>query len=152
MRNFKVLSKDYIVKNGIEDDSLVYDNDGYRLLDADEEDGGNPINGLVYALYKNGSLSHYAYYIDGLAEGDDIDFYPDGKLKEYASMVKGMALGNCIEWYPNGQIKRECVYSYGVPMTYTEYDENGNVTLKKIEPTKEDIYLSKRNNQWFQKT
>lgn len=152
MMNFHILSKDYIVKNGIEDDPLVYDNDGYRLLDADEEDGGKPINGLVYALHKNGNPSHYAYYKNGLADGDDVDFFPNGKLKEYSSMVKGMAIGNCIEWYPNGQIKKEYVYSYGVPMTYTEYDECGNVTSKKLEPTQEDIYLSRRNNDWLKKT
>jgi len=82
-------------------------------------------SGWVEDKYKDSSLLHKGYYIDGQLQSYK-NYYPDGTLERdfraldsYRCMVK--------LYYPNGQLKSEVRYVNAFAQEWTDYYENGQI-------------------------
>lgn len=88
----KILSKEYVLKNGVDFEDLWWEYCSDRVLDNPEEEG-EPFTGLTYEMYPNGNLMHYCYYKKGFSDGDFIEFYNDEKIKSARYMQRGRIYG-----------------------------------------------------------
>lgn len=150
----RILTKDYVLKNGIDfddDDILEQEYLSDRILDNSKEAGGKPFTGLTYETYPNGNLAYYCFYTNGFADGDFIEFYDDGKIKSMQYMQRGRIYGIEKIWYNNGVLKSEARYEYGVCLTLKEWDEEGNLIKEKTGPTEDDIKIRNSQEEWYKR-
>lgn len=128
-----LLTYDEVMEKGIEFiGDVCYSGDyGQQLYTREMEDGGNPIDGIVYEKYPSGALNYYAYYKNGIPNGERVRFYESGKIKSYEIMDTGTIDGNYIEWYEKGNIKLEKYCKYGLVLRMKEYNEEGNLLKEK---------------------
>lgn len=146
-----VLNKEYVTANGIDFNSLSYEYCSDRMLDKDEEDGGQPFSGLAYELTEDGVLIYYGYYKDGFEEGEKVFFYPNGNIESIAYMKRGRSFGEHIEYFEDGKIKSVVNSEYGVVLTKKEWDENATLIYEKKEPTQTDLEIYNANKEWHRK-
>ena len=106
---------------------------GQQVYDKEIENGGKPINTILYELYPNGGLQYYAYYRDGIPNGERVRFYEDGKVKSYCVMDMGTIDGESKEWYENGVLKINEYCKYGLVLWSKEFDLNGKIIKEKTE-------------------
>lgn len=127
------LSKEEVLKNGIEFAGEVCFSGEYgqQVYTKDESDGGVPVEGILYEKYSNGNLNYYAYYKDGIPNGEEVWFYESGKVKSYCIMASGTIEGEHTEWYENGSIKLVEYCKYGFVLKMQRFDENGNLIEEK---------------------
>lgn len=128
-----ILSESYVIENGIEFTGDVCYSGEYdqQVYTTDTENGGVPINGILYEKYKNGKLQYYSYYIDGIANGTEVWFYESGKIKSICSMNGGTIDGEYVEYFEDGSIKLKKNCKYGLVITMHRYDENGHIIEEK---------------------
>ena len=133
----KILTKEEVIQRGIEfaGDVCYSGRYGQQVYTREMEDGGLPVEGILYEYYPNGALNYYCYYKNGISHGVSVRFYESGHLKSYCIMDMGTIDGDDIEFYENGQVKQKRYSKYGVIMKNTEYDEEGNVTAEKTQMT-----------------
>ncbi len=122
---------------------------GQQLLDRDEEEGGKPINGLVYEKFENGKLDCYCTYIKGIKEGVLVQFYENGDVKKYTEMCGGSSNGICVEWYENNKVKIYERRVYGVLDTYTKWDEQGNILEQATETVEKNKGLINKYKEMY---
>lgn len=136
----KLLSFEYIVKEGVEfsGDVCFSGEYGQQVYTAEMEDGGIPVNGILYERYPNGKLRYYAYYENGIPNGEQVDFYSTGEVKSYCVMDTGTIKGEHIEWYQNGKVKLKENSRYGFIFDKKEYDIDGNLLFEKKELLKSE--------------
>lgn len=92
--SIEILNKQYVLEHGTDfDEKLWFTSYNDLVLDNPEDEDGQPFSGLAYELYKNGNLIYYCYYINGFAEGDNVEFYESGKIKSHCCMVRGQIRG-----------------------------------------------------------
>ncbi|MCM3569787.1 hypothetical protein [Neobacillus mesonae] len=144
----QLLSKDEVLINGVNfDEKLWFTSYSDEVIDNPEDKGGKPFSGLAFELYDNGNLAYYGYYRNGLKEGPFVEFYPSGKIKGYRIMDGGTVKGKEIMWFENGQKAYEGESRVGRRLTYTKWNETGEIIEQKTEPTKFDLeYVKKFDN------
>ena len=128
-----ILSKDYVMKHGVfwDDAELNWDECGYYTVDRE----GIHFTGLAYEVYdhkdmkyypffntdfQDGTLMDYVYYVNGLQDGVEVEFYPSGAVQSYCVYEKGKPAGKSYEWYENGMIKK-----------YIDCDQNKRILFDK---------------------
>ena len=133
-----ILSRDYVMKHGVfwDDAELNWDECGYYTVDRD----GVRFSGLAYEVYdhkdmkyypffntdfQDGTLMDYVYYVNGLQDGVEVEFYPSGAVQSYCVYEKGKPAGKSYEWYENGMIKKyiDCDQNKRIL-----FDKQGNIT------------------------
>ena len=115
----KILSFDYVIENGREwDDSIDYDEYGYKVCDVSGEEEG-PFTGLLYQILQNGGW-WYGYYEDGLEIRESVTFFGTGEVLEYHG------LGRYYEWREDGNIRLARVRDE--ENLYLHIAKNGKVT------------------------
>nr|WP_320985926.1 hypothetical protein [Enterocloster clostridioformis] len=136
MVELKVKTREEILKDGIEfaGDVCFSGENGQQVYNKEMEDGGQPITGLIYEKDNNGNILYYAYYEDGVKNGDYVSFYESGKIKEMSIMKAGSKWGESVVLYENERIKcmEEC--KYGIILKYKEFDADGILIKEKKEP------------------
>ena len=128
-----ILSRDYVMKHGVfwDDAELNWDECGYYTVDRE----GSHFTGLAYEVYdhkdmkyypffntdfQDGTLMDYVYYVNGLQDGVEVEFYPSGAVQSYCVYEKGKPAGKSYEWYENGMIKK-----------YIDCDQNKRILFDK---------------------
>ena len=146
-----ILSKEYVLNNGIDfdDDILEQEYLSDRILDNSREIEVKPFTGLTYETYPNGNLVYYCYYKNGFLNGEFIQFYSDGKVKSTEHMQRGRTYGIRKIWYNNGLLKSEGKYEYGVCLTLKEWDSKGNLVKQKLKPTEDDLKLRDTQEKFY---
>ncbi len=132
---YKLKTVSEVLTKGIEfSGDVCYSGDyGEQVYTNDMDAGGVPVDGILYEKYPSGSLNYYAYYKDGIPNGECVRFYESGKIKSYDIMDAGKIDGKHTEWYENGRIKLEEYCKYGLVLWLKEYDLQGNVIREKKE-------------------
>lgn len=127
------LSQNEVIHAGIEfAGDVCYSGEyGQQVYTREAEDGGVPVEGIVYENYPSGSLNYYCYYKNGIPHGEKAEFYECGKIKSYCIMDTGTIDGEKVEWYENGKIKRKQTCKYGLVLKLQEFDEDGNLVKEK---------------------
>jgi hypothetical protein len=133
-----ILSRDYVLECGIfgDDAELNWDECGYFTVDRD----GIRFTGLAYEVYdhkdmkyypffttdfQDGTLLDYAYYVNGLQDGVEVEFYPSGAVHSYSVFDEGRLVGKSYEWYENGRIKKYIDLNLNQRV---EFDKQGKIT------------------------
>ena len=133
-----ILSRDYVIKHGVfwDDAELNWDECGYFTVDRD----GIRFTGLAYEVYdhkdmkyypffntdfQDGTLLDYAYYVNGLQDGVEVEFYPSGAVHSYSVYDEGRLVGKSYEWYENGMIKKYIDLNLNQRV---EFDKQGKIT------------------------
>ncbi|ANY70477.1 hypothetical protein BBD42_01075 [Paenibacillus sp. BIHB 4019] len=132
----EILSLGYVIQNGIEfaEDVCFSGTHGQLVFDKPEEEGGKPLSGLLYEKRENGKLAYYAYYKNGISDGDYINFYESGEVASFQKMSNGVISGKSITWFENGNIRTVAEHKYGFCIMYKEWNENKELIKEKIEP------------------
>ncbi|WP_026908821.1 toxin-antitoxin system YwqK family antitoxin [Paucisalibacillus globulus] len=141
-----ILTKDYLVKNGMEFKGELEYGGPYDLGIVEYTESGEEklFTGIAFDLYENGNIESYFYVKDGVKQGQNISFYPNGNIKRIGKMKKGAADGKQIEFYENQSKKYESECIAGREMTYIKYDEIGNILEEKKEPTESDLLYAEK--------
>lgn len=114
---------------------------GQQVCNKETQDGGYPLTGLVYEKNKKGNIIYYAFYEDGVQNGDCVSFYESGKIKEMSRMKAGCKWGESVVLHENGNIKRIEECQYGIILKYKDFDVEGNVIKEKKAPNQTEIKL-----------
>ena len=88
------------------------------------EDGGKPIDGIIYEKNEDG---HVGYYKNGIPNGESVEFYESGRLRSKCIMDRGTIDGEKVVWYENGKIKSKENCKYGLVLESSKWDEEGNL-------------------------
>lgn len=149
------LSQDEVIRLGTEfAGDVCYSGEyGQQVYTKEMEDGGLPVEGILYEKYPSGSLNYYSYYRDGIPHGEKVEFYKCGKVKSYCVMDTGTVDGEKTEWYENGTIKIKESCKYGLVLKMQEFDSDGNLMNEKKDLSEDEktIY-EKRKAQYEAKT
>lgn len=129
------LSLDEVISVGTEfTGEVCYSGEyGQQVYTKDVEEGGMPLEGILYEKYSNGLLNYYSFYRDGIPNGQRVRFFESGKIKSHCIMDAGTIDGEYIEWYENGNIKLKKYCKYGLVLQMQEFDESGNLLKEKKE-------------------
>ena len=129
----KYLSLDEVISVGTEfiGDVCYSGEYGQQVYTKDVEEGGIPLEGILYERYSNGLLNYYSFYSNGIANGQRVRFFESGKVKSHCIMDTGTIDGEYIEWYENGNIKLKKDCKYGLVLKMQEFDESGNLLKEK---------------------
>lgn len=141
-----ILNKEYVVKNGVEFERSLGYGGPYDLgiVEYDEANQEKLFTGLAYDLHENGNVESYFFVDNGVGQGANISFYLNGNIKRVGNMDKSASEGEQLEYYENGQLKSVTNCIAGRAMTFTKYDENGNIVEQKTEPSESDLLYVKR--------
>ncbi len=95
-----------------------------------EKGATKPFTGILFSNHPNGQVDSWQQYIDGVGEGEWINYYDNGNYKEVGNYVKNRVEGPINKYYRNGQLKAEGTYKdwrirIGV---WNYYDESGKLT------------------------
>lgn len=135
----EILTKDYVLKNGVDFEEKLWFAPPYGDTVIDAEKNGNPFTGLVYELHKNGILAYYAYYKNGVNDGEMVEFYDNGNVESISFILKGASNGYQVSYFKNGEKRLEGEYFTGVPIKYKKWDETGNLIEAKTGPEEGDL-------------
>lgn len=149
----KYLSLDEVVRIGTEfAGEVCYSGQyGQQVYTKEMEDGGIPLEGILYEKYSNGLLNYYSYYSNGIPNGQRVRFYESGKLKSYCIMDTGTIDGEHIEWYENGNIKLNEFCKYGFVLRMQEFDADGNLIREKKELNKDEKNIYEKRASYYEK-
>ena len=143
-----ILTKEYVIKNGVDYEELFNEYCSDRILDKSEEEGGKPFTGLVYELYNNEQLQYYCFYKDGFEHGEYVEFYENGNIQSVQYMKYGSIVGKEEVWFNNGKPKSIGEYEYGICLKLKEWNEKGVLVKEKLEPTEKDLKLINRQKEF----
>ncbi|AOZ96899.1 toxin-antitoxin system YwqK family antitoxin [Butyrivibrio hungatei] len=131
----EILSSSEVISKGVEFIGEVCFSGEYgeQVYTKEDYEGGVPIEGILYEKYENGNLAYYAFYHEGIPQGQRVRFYPSGRVKSYCIMDAGTVDGYYTEWYENGNIKCTKYCKYGLTIQMKEYDIQGNIAAEKKE-------------------
>lgn len=137
MLKLNIKTKAEILKEGIEfsGDVCFSGEYGQQVYDKEMEDGGHPITGVVYEKDKAGNILYYAFYDNGVQNGDYVSFYESGEIKEMYVMRNGAKWGESVLLYENGEPKHIEECQYGIVLSYKDFDMEGQLVKEKKEPS-----------------
>ena len=97
------------------------------------EDGSEqPITGLIYEI-RGKHLDYYGYYENGIPNGIQVDFYENGKAKRSKNMSNGILHGSVTCWDTRGRIRFVAEFQYGSVVSFTEWNDNGDLICEQQE-------------------
>ena len=144
-----ILTKEYVLNNGVDFEELWNEYCSDRILDKPEDEGGKPFTGLVYELYNSGILAHYCFYKEGFSHGEYVKFYKSGNIKSRQYMKYGVITGEEEIWFENGMLKSVAEYEFGVCLNLKEWNEKGVLIKEKLEPTEKDLKMINSQKDWY---
>lgn len=146
----KIMTVNEVVHQGIEfADEVCYSGiSGKELYDKPMEEGGIAIIGLIYENYKNGNLAYYSYYVNGIAEGENVNFFESGKVESYKQMIKGVISGDYMSWFENGSLKAVGIYKYGFKVIYREWNIKGELIKEQLQPGEFEQSMIDKYDEW----
>ena len=149
----KYLSMDEVISAGTEfTGDVCYSGEyGQQVYTKDIEDGGRPIEGILYERYPNGLLNYYSFYSDGVPNGQSVSFFESGKVKSHCIMDTGTIDGEYIEWYENGNIKLKKDCKYGLVLKMQEFDEAGNLVKEKKKLNDGEKRIFEKRTAYYEK-
>ena len=112
-----VLTKEYVLNNGVDFENLWGEYCSDRILDKPEYEGGKPFTGLAYELYNNGQLIYYCFYKEEFEHGAYVEFYENGNIESIQYMKYGRIRGKEEVWFENGSLKSITEYELGICLT-----------------------------------
>lgn len=147
------LSSDEVIRVGTEfTGEVCYSGEyGEQVYTKEAEEGGIPLEGILYERYPSGSLNYYSFYRDGIPDGQRVGFYESGKMKGHCIMDTGTIDGEHIEWYENGNIKRREFCKYGLVLNMQEFDENGNKIKEKRELSDDERIIFEKRAAYYER-
>ena len=148
----KVLTKEYVLNNGVDFEGLWNEYCSDRILDKPENEGGKPFTGLAYELYKNNELNYYCFYKEGFEHGDYVEFYENGNIQSVQYMKYGSIVGKEETWFKSGMLKSVAEYESGVCLNLKEWNEKGVLIKEKLEPTEDDLKMINSQKDWYKST
>ncbi|MEI2432890.1 hypothetical protein RDV84_04180 [Lysobacter yananisis] len=99
---------------------------GDQLLYQDQ-----PLTGIVYELYPDGSLKEERSYEDGMPKGLCREWYDNGQLSREWIAQHGFAPDETTEWHRNGQMKSVMRRELGIDVAYSEWDASGQLVIER---------------------
>ena len=75
--------------------------------------------------FQDGILMYYTYFVNGLQDGVDVEFYPSGAVHSYSVYDEGRLVGKSYEWYENGMIKKYIDCNQNIRILF---DKQGKIT------------------------
>ena len=141
-----ILTKEYIVQNGVEfENHLGYGGpNDLGIVEYTDDNKEKLFTGIAYDIYENGNIESYFYVENGVKQGKYVEFFLNGNIKLIGNMDKSSADGYQVEFYENGAKKYESEYIAGREMTFKKYDIDGNIMEQKAEPSESDLLYAKR--------
>ncbi|KNY29371.1 hypothetical protein [Pseudobacteroides cellulosolvens] len=104
-----------------------------------EMDTEAPYNGIGYTLFDNNEIETYSFYVNGIQDIQNVEFYFDGKLKAYCDFKNGLVDGELIEWNEEGIKTYWAEFEANVKKKFKKWNDQGELIDEKKEPTKEDL-------------
>lgn len=112
-----------------------------------------PFTGVLYAKHPNGKFSSWQEYVDGVGQGQWINYYENGNYQEIGNYEQNRVEGPIKKFHPNGMIQAEGTYKewrirIGVWKYYDtdgkllrseNYGEKGSITEVKAYYERGDI-------------
>lgn len=146
------LSMDEVIRRGTEfTGDVCYSGEyGQQVYTKEAEDGGIPVEGILYERYGNGKICYYSYLHDGIPDGQRVTFYETGKIKSCCVMDQGTIDGEYIEWYENGNIKLKKYCKYGLVLKMQEFDESGNIIKEKTELNESEKSIYEKRVKYYE--
>lgn len=94
-----------------------------------EKGSSEPYTGVLYGTYESGNISSWQQYIDGIGQGEWMNFYENGNPKEIANYEQNKVEGPVKKFYENGQLKAEGTYKdWRIRINkWKYYDTSGNL-------------------------
>jgi len=88
-----------------------------------------PYTGILFANHPNGNLNSWQNYIDGVGQGEWINYYENGNVKEIGNYDQNLVQGPIKKFHPNGIIKAEGTYKDWRIMIgeWKYYDDEGKL-------------------------
>lgn len=123
---------------------------GQQVYTNELENGGMPLEGILYERYPSGSLNYYTFYTNGIPNGQRVIFYESGQIKSCCTMDRGTIDGEHIEWYENGNIKVKEFCKYGCVLKRKEFDENGNLIKEKKGLSEDEIGIYEKRVAYYE--
>ena len=92
-----------------------------------------PFTGILYAKHPNGNISSWQEYVDGVGQGQWINYYENGNYKEIGHYEQNRVEGPIRKFHANGELKAEGRYKdWRIKIgKWKYYDQTGK--LQKIE-------------------
>lgn len=142
----EILTKDYVLEKGVDFEEELWFSLPYGDIVIDAEKNGNPFTGLAYELHNNGNVAYYAYYKNGVNDGEMVEFYDNGNVESISNILKGASNGYQVSYFENGEKRLEGEYFIGIPIKYKKWDETGGLIEEKKNPDESDLkYMEKFN-------
>jgi antitoxin component YwqK of YwqJK toxin-antitoxin module len=109
----------------VNEDLLDYDDD---LRTYEDE----PFTGVGYARFPDGKLRSETSYRNGLPHGLVKKWDSSGRILSECECRRGMKYGRYREWHPNGCLKIDATYEWGIELSYSEWDEAGELLQTRV--------------------
>jgi len=110
------------------DDITGKNTDGiYRYY---EKGATKPFTGILFSNHPNGQINSWQNFIDGIGEGEWINYYDNGNYKEVGNYEQNKVAGSIKKYYQNGKLKAEGTYKdWRIRIgEWKYYDESGNLS------------------------
>lgn len=107
---------------------------------AYEINSEDPFNGLMTAYHPNGQLKSKTSFLEGMKEGNFLEYRVNGSLLYSSNYEKG-SLINQTSYHPNGNMERYEVFRNNELLSIQIYDVNGNDALIDAESTPLGVFL-----------
>ena len=98
----------------------------YRYYAKGEKEA---FTGILYAKYPNGNTLSWQEYVDGLGQGQFINYYENGNFKEIGTYEQNRVEGPIRKFHPNGEIQAVGTYKdWRIKVnTWRYYDTEGRL-------------------------
>lgn len=148
----QILSQEEVMKHGIEFiGEVCYSGQyGQQVYTCEIEDGGLPLEGILYERYSNGLLNYYSFYKNGIPNGERVYFYETGNIKSYCVMDNGTIDGEHVEWFENGSVKMKEFCKYGFVLKMQEFNENGSLVNEKTDLREDEKSIYKKRVAYYE--
>jgi len=94
-----------------------------------EKGATKPFTGILFSNHPNGQIDSWQPYIDGIGQGEWINYYNNGNYKEIGNYEQNLVTGPIKKYYRNGKLKSEGTYKDWRIWVgeWKFYDESGNL-------------------------
>ncbi len=98
------------------------------------------VNGINYALYKNGQKEYQFVLSNGVANSESIGYYPNGKVKKKGSFLNNKEVGKWLEYSDSGVVIKETEYNDGVAVIEKYFLSDGSGGVIKDVKNNDGLY------------
>lgn len=111
--------------------------------DSVRMENGYAVNNWKEDYYKDGSLMHRGYYIEGQLKVYK-NYYPNGQVEREFKNIDGFR-SLCKLFYTDGALKSEVKYVEGSPLVWVDYYKNGQMEYYEEYHKSFLYYIAKRS-------